>query len=220
MAQYQVVCAVVQDHPAEGESVISTLVLRFCQERFVRRNLSGARQVATLDMPASSCGLIALIDYGDQAVKRRHSQDGAFLLSKSLIDPGTIQAFLETDFRVHGDTPFTLRVGEASAALAAAHKLHGVDCSVYITACNPFSKILDDSANSERHAALGRELGQQRLAFIEGVGQHPSNQWPGEPSFLVFGLTVEAAKALGTHLEQNAIIWCGSDVVPQLICLR
>ena len=31
---------------------------------------------------------------------------------------------------------------------------------------------------------------------------------------------VEAAKALGTRLEQNAIVWAGGDAVPQLILLR
>ena len=111
-------------------------------------------------------------------------------------------------------------MGETCPALAAVHKLHRVDCSAYITACNPFSQVLDDKANAERHAALGRELGQRSLASIEGIGQHPSNQWPGEASYLIFGLTLEAAKTLGTRLEQNAIVWAGADAVPQLILLR
>ena len=34
------------------------------------------------------------------------------------------------------------------------------------------------------------------------------------------GLAQEAAKALGTRLEQNAIVWAGGDAVPQLILLR
>ena len=113
-----------------------------------------------------------------------------------------------------------LKVGETCSALAAAHKRYRVECSAYITACNPFSQILDDAANAERHAALGREISQRSLASIEGIGQHPSNQWPGEASHLIFGLTLEAAKALGTRLEQNAIVWAGGDAVPQLILLR
>jgi hypothetical protein len=152
-------------------------------------------------------------------VKRRRSKNEAFF-SESLIDPETIQAFRETPFRVHGNNPFTLRVGEVSTALAAEYERHRVDCSAYITACNPFSKIVDDSENAERHTALSVELDLRNMAFVEGVGQHPSNQWPGEASFLVFGLTLEAAKALGTRLDQNAIIWAGSDAVPQLILLR
>ena len=141
-------------------------------------------------------------------------------MSESSIDPGTVQAYRETEYRVLGDAPFSLRVGQVSPALAAAHQRHRVDCSAYITACNPFSQVLDDSANAERHAALGRELGQRSLASIEGVGQHLSNPWPGESSYLVFGLTLEAAKTLGARLDQNAIVWTSADGVPQLILLR
>ena len=139
---------------------------------------------------------------------------------ESIIDAGTVQAYRETEYRVHGDEPFTLRVGETCLALAGAHECHRVECSAYITACNPFSQILDDEANAERHAALGRELSKRSLARIKGLGQHPSNQWPGEASYLIFGLTLEAAKALGTRLKQNAIIWASGDAVPQLILLR
>ena len=143
-----------------------------------------------------------------------------FLLFESIIDAAMVQAYRETEYRVHGDGPFTLRIGEAGVALAAAQRRHREDCSAYITACNPFSQALDDAANAERHAALGGELEQRSLSSIEGVGQHPSNQWPGEASFLIFGLTLEAAKTLGTRLEQNAIVWSGADAVPQLILLR
>lgn len=139
---------------------------------------------------------------------------------ETLIDAETLQAYRETEYRVDGADPFILRVGELSAALAAAHKRHRVDCSAYITACNPFSQRLDEAENVERHAALGRELSKRSLASSEGVGQHPSNQWPSEPSHLIFGLTLEAAKALGTRMEQNAILWAGADAVPELILLR
>jgi hypothetical protein len=138
----------------------------------------------------------------------------------SIIDAALVQAYRETEYRVHYAEPFTLRIGDASPALAAAHKRHRADCSAYITAFNPFSQTLDYASNAERHAALGRELEQRNLSRAEGVGQHPANQWSGEASFLIFGLTLEAAKTLGTRLEQNAIVWSGADAVPQLILLR
>ncbi len=139
---------------------------------------------------------------------------------ESIIDVATVQAFRETEYRVHGDEPFTLKVGETCLALVDAHKRHRVDCSAYITAANPHSQTLDDHANAERHAALGREISQRSLASIEGTGLHQANQLPGEASHLIFGLTLEAAKTLGTRLEQNAIVWTGADAVPQLILLR
>jgi hypothetical protein len=138
----------------------------------------------------------------------------------SIIDAAVVQAYRETEYRVQGDRPFTLRIGEASEALAAAYKFRRAACSAYVTAFNPFGQPLDDEANASRHAALGRELEQRSLSSIEGVGQHPSNHWPGEASYLIFDLTLEAAKTLGTRLEQNAIVWCGADANPQLILLR
>ena len=130
------------------------------------------------------------------------------------------QAYQETEYRVQGDEPFTLRVGQASKVLAILQKRLRVDCSAYITACNPYSQQLDDATNMQRHAELGRELRQRSLIAFEGVGQHPSNQWLGEVSYLILGLTLEAAKVLGSRLEQNAIVWSGADAVPQLILLR
>jgi len=141
-------------------------------------------------------------------------------LSDTTIDAATIQAYRETEYRVDGDKPFTLRIGQTCGALAAIYKRRRVDCSAFITACNPYSQQLDDSANARRHAELGHELRQRSLIAFEGLGQHPSNQWPGEASYLVLGLTLEAAKVLGNRLEQNAIVWSGADAVPQLILLR
>ncbi len=89
------------------------------------------------------------------------------MLPESSIDSGTAQAYRETGYRVPGGAPFSLRVGQVSPALAAAHRCHRVDCSACIIACNPFSQALDDSANAERHAALGRELGRRSLAISD-----------------------------------------------------
>ena len=144
----------------------------------------------------------------------------ACLLPDSAIDAGLVQAFRETDYRVRGAEPFTLRVDEPSAALAAAHKRFRTDCSAFITACNPLSEDVGAASNAQRHADLGLELARRSLAHIEGIGQHPSNQWPGEASYLVFGLKLEAAKKLGRALRQNAIVWSDTDAVPRLILLR
>ncbi len=143
-----------------------------------------------------------------------------FLFSASDIHPDLIQAYMETEFRVLEGIPFTIQVGNVSSDLLVAQKRHRVECSAFLTACNPFSQELNDEANGERQKALAKELASRSLEFVAGIGQHPSNQWPGEPSYLVFGLTLEAAKTLGARLEQNAIVWSGPDGTPQLILLR
>jgi hypothetical protein len=158
---------------------------------------------------------------GNQAGMLRPSrQTEGFLFSASAIDPSTLQAYLETEYQVHGEPWFTLRVNQVSGDLLAAHKQQKTDCSAFLTACNPFSQPFDAAANEVRQAALAQELSHRSLVFWPGIGQHPSNEWPGETSFLVFGLTLEAAKVLATRFEQNAFVWNGSDALAQLIFLR
>lgn len=55
----------------------------------------------------------------------------------SVIDPPLIEAYLESDYRVHGQPGFTLRVVQASAELLALHERRGVDCSAFLTTFNP-----------------------------------------------------------------------------------
>lgn len=141
------------------------------------------------------------------------------MIADTNIDPEMIQAYMETEYRVTGDSAVVLRVGEFCPPLDTLHEEQGADCSAFISACNPYSQSFDEASNTERHAALKGELLQRSLGFLEGVGKHPSNQWPGEPSYLIFGLQLEVAKTLGTKLEQNAIIWSGADAVPQLVLL-
>jgi hypothetical protein len=142
------------------------------------------------------------------------------VFSESLVDRGTILAFLETEYHVFGDSPFTLRIGEPSSALAAASIRHSANSSAFITASNPNSKPCDDSVNEQRQASLRRELIERNLVFIEGEGKHPSSGWPGEASFLVFGIDLEMARGICRQLQQDAFVWAGFDWVPQLILLR
>jgi hypothetical protein len=89
-----------------------------------------------------------------------------------------------------------------------------------VTACNPFSAELSDEENRTRKAGLEQDLRARGLRYLPGIGRHPSNGWPGEPSFLVLGIDLSAAKALGVRLEQNAIVWAGEGGVPELVLLR
>jgi hypothetical protein len=146
--------------------------------------------------------------------------NGGFLLSTSVIDPTTLQAYQETEYRVFADPRFMLRVGVYQRDLAALHDVSGVSSSCFITAWNPLSLASTEAENAGYQAALAHDLGAQRLTFLEGIGQHPSNQWPGEPSFLVLGISLPDAMALGAKYRQNAVVWCGADAIPQLVLLR
>jgi hypothetical protein len=113
-----------------------------------------------------------------------------------------------------------LRVGVHSLQLALLHQTWRTQCSAFITACNPLGTIVDEAVNTERQAALAQELTRLDRPALHGIGQHPSGDWPAEPSYWVPGLTQQAAQNLGTQFQQNAIVWAGVDAVPELILLR
>ncbi|MGA7813720.1 DUF3293 domain-containing protein, partial [Caballeronia sp.] len=119
-----------------------------------------------------------------------------------------------------GENPFTLMIGVAERLLADLHRAHRVECSAYVTAVNPFSRAIDAAKNADRQATLEDEIRRTGFDYVRGVGRHPSGTWPGEPSILILGMPMEDAKVLGVRHEQNAIVWCGSNAVPQLILLR
>ena len=168
-----------------------------------------------------ACSPLELEAYEKQGGMHRSSlKTESICFSDSNITPDTIHAYLETEYVVLGDHSFTLRVGQASKDLHTANTRHGSDCCAFLTAFNPFSRAVDESENARRQHALGVELKRRCLKFADGIGSHPHNSWPGEPSYLVFGLTLDASKVLGHQFEQNAIIWCGADCIPRLILLR
>ncbi|MFN8864290.1 MAG: DUF3293 domain-containing protein [Flavobacteriales bacterium] len=141
------------------------------------------------------------------------------MFSDATLPPGLIQAYRETHYKVPG-LELALVIDQPNPALELAHHRHRADCSAFITACNPYSAELTPAENERRQRHLAEELRSRSLSFADGVGQHPSNGWAGEPSFLVFGLTLEAAKTLCTRLEQNGFVWSGADAVPRLILLK
>jgi hypothetical protein len=134
------------------------------------------------------------------------------LHSNSIIHPDTIRAYEETHYCILGENPFTLMIGVAERLLADLHRAHRVECSAYVTAVA--------AKNADRQATLEDEIRRTGFDYVRGVGRHPSGTWPGEPSILILGMPMEDAKVLGVRHEQNAIVWCGSNAVPQLILLR
>jgi hypothetical protein len=138
----------------------------------------------------------------------------------SAIDADTLQAYRETHYKVLEGLPTTLRVDAVCPELLLLHARYRAHCSAFITACNPLGERVATPLNALRQEALRTELARRKLEAIRGIGQHPTNQWPAEPSFLVLGIARRAARALGHQFEQNAIIWAGPDAVPELVLLR
>ncbi len=141
-------------------------------------------------------------------------------MSDTTIPSDTVQAYRETEYRVCGQPAFVLRIGQPSPELLQLQHAHQVQCSAFITACNPYSQPLQAAENRQRQGALVQQVRVAGYAVLSGVGQHPSNDWPGEESCLVLGIALDAAKALGNQHGQNAIVWCGADGSPELVLLQ
>jgi hypothetical protein len=106
-------------------------------------------------------------------------------------------------------TPYPLFTCTAQQALALS--------AAFITAWNPFSQNLPAKENQARHDELKANIKKRGLVCIDGIGKHPSNNWPGEVSVLVLDLDLEEAKSLARQYEQHAFVWTLGDCVPQLI---
>ena len=87
------------------------------------------------------------------------------------------QAYLETDFKVFAENSFTLKVGQYSSELNSIIKKSKYSSAAFITAYNPYSQELSDVENVARQEQLKIQIAKRGLTAIEGIGQHPSNQW-------------------------------------------
>jgi hypothetical protein len=137
------------------------------------------------------------------------------------IHPDKVRAYLATDYRIgHTAQDIVLTIGQCSERLAVLFAVTGVDCGAFLTAYNPQGTVQSDAANDQAHAELAAKLQELGLQVIEGSGSEEGTDWPSEKSYFALGLDLEYAKEIGTYFNQDAIVWVGSDAVPQLILLR
>jgi hypothetical protein len=149
------------------------------------------------------------------------------------IHPEKVRAFLATSYRIgHIAHDIVLTIGQRSDRLAALFASSDVDCGAFLTAYNPRGTQQSDAANDSAHAQLAAQLHGLGLGLglglgpglglqaIEGSGSEEGTDWPAEKSYFAMGLDLETSKAIGTHFDQDAIVWVGADAVPQLILLR
>ena len=139
---------------------------------------------------------------------------------ESEISKETIQAYQETAFLVFAENSLELKISIKSEALLDLYRVNNSETCAFVTACNPNGEMLSDEQNLILQKQLEDEIKIRGLNFIPGEGKHPISDWPGESSFLIFDLSLESSKTLGRKFNQNAIVWCDQDAIPQLILLR
>lgn len=142
-------------------------------------------------------------------------------MAQSEIESDKIDAYRATHYRVgQGEHAFTLKIDTRSEALLRLYETSGQACGVFITAFNPYGRVLPDAANAAAHVRLGETLRSTAPHVIEGAGADPAGAWPAEKSFLALGPNEDTAVLLGRRFHQDAIVWMGPDGVPTLIVLR
>ena len=128
-----------------------------------------------------------------------------------------LQAFAETHYIVHHEDPFVMHIGQPCPELKTLMAQHNALSAAFITAWNPFSQTLPTKENQDRQDELKANIKKRGLICIDGIGKHPSNNWPGEVSVLALSLDLEAFKSLARHYKQRAFVFAVADCVPQLV---
>ena len=137
------------------------------------------------------------------------------------IHPDKVRAYLATDYRLgHTAQDIVLTIGKRSDRLAALFAAKGVNCGAFLTAYNPRGALQPEAANQLAHAQLATQLAQLGHEVIAGLGSERGSDWAPEESYFALGLALEDAKVMGTHFDQDAIVWVGADAEPQLVLLR
>jgi len=124
-----------------------------------------------------------------------------------LLDHSLIEAYRATDYRVHGDTPFTLRIEQTCTACDAVLDAYGATNAAYLTAWNPFSQPNTDVMNASAQEKLAADLSAISLAVIRGEGVGQIGDWPPEQSLFALGINRDKALGLAKQYGQNAFVW-------------
>lgn len=140
-------------------------------------------------------------------------------MAETVLPEPLLQAYQTTQYRLR-DCDWFLQLGQVQPALATYYQRHAVQCATYLTACNPLGELLPDHLNERRMVQLRQALQRAGWSWLDGCGHDPLGNWPGEDSVLVWGMQASTARAWGQQWNQNAVLHCGADMVPQLMLLR
>ena len=111
-----------------------------------------------------------------------------------------------------------LRIGVINKELDNLLLTNQCETYAFVTAYNPYSALKSHEENRKLNEALFRDLIDEYQLFEgEGVGEDIS--WEPEKSFLVLGITLDDAKAIGVKYSQNAIVFGIIGEKPELLVL-
>ena len=133
------------------------------------------------------------------------------------MDNGLLSAYENTSFNVY-QPKISIRIGVINKELDNLLLTNQCETYAFVTAYNPYSALKSHEENRKLNEALFRDLIDEYQLFEgEGVGEDIS--WEPEKSFLVLGITLDDAKAIGVKYSQNAIVFGRIGEKPELLVL-
>ena len=126
--------------------------------------------------------------------------------------------YLQADYVVlEGQNKIVIRISEPSAELDELLKQNEAKSWAFMTAYNPFSKLLSEEENAARQADLQRLLQERNFRFLNGYGESPNGDWNAEPSVFVFEIDRQTAVEIGRQFDQHAIVFGKTGELPELV---
>jgi hypothetical protein len=137
-----------------------------------------------------------------------------------MINLDLLNSYKSADYHVDASPSFILKIGIHSPELESIYKTSHKHTAAFITAFNPYSQELSNQENKDRNLKLEELIQSLDFDYIHGEGKCGDGDWDGEKSFLIFGISEKQASEIGKEFEQNAIVWCDKDAIPQLVLLK
>lgn len=120
-----------------------------------------------------------------------------------MIDDSLFDAYKKTNYKVF-QPELVIRIGKTNSCLNELLETSGDVVWAYITAFNPYSKVLSNEENKIRQNDLLTDVSNYKTHIGHGVDE--KEEWPAEDSVLILGITEADAVKLGDKYEQNAIV--------------
>lgn len=127
-----------------------------------------------------------------------------------------LQAYKSTKYKVFKPN-LIIQIGVTNDSLNELVIQHNATEWAYITAYNPFSRVLTDIENQGRHLEIKKSTFSYSTYEGHGVGKDPN--WKPEQSLLIIGISKEESILIGKKFEQNAIVHGKINSTPELLIL-
>lgn len=132
-------------------------------------------------------------------------------------DGALLAAWRNSEYRVEtASDRLVLRIDQHNPDLAALMQAEGISNAAYITADNPFSRVVSEADNAAARQRLQARLNAEGWRWLPGLGIDPTGDPTGEHSLLVLGIALDDAIKVGREFEQHAILTIGAHAIPRL----